>query len=209
MLIKPHIVSTSAYIEDPIRISEYEDSYRLINENKECFESINIVETVSEKKLNYLENYDFNVYYSKLGNSHKNKGVNWLNHVTNFLIESEIPNEDIIIFITGRYRLINNNFLKLINKYMVDDEYEFIAKEDSDIYIGSMNGVHTFFMIFKKRKFLEFSSWYHSNGIKDNCIEWEVKNYLKTHDKTLILSNDFILGVETKIFDKTINNKIC
>jgi hypothetical protein len=45
------------------------------------------------------------------------------------------------------------------------------------------------------------------NGKIYNCVEWDVKEYLKTHDKCIILPKDTIMGVETRIL--SFNNKIC
>jgi len=207
-MFKPHIISTSAHLNDPIRVSEYIDGYKLIYGIKEKFDSITIIETISQIKLDYLEDSGLPVYYSKLGNPNLNKGVNWLNHVTSFLSQSTINGDEIVIFITGRYKLINTNIFTLIKTHMLDEKIDFIAKDDSDLYVGDIHGVHTFFMSFTKNKFLDFSNWYHTNGQTNGCIEWDVKKYLEKHNNTLILSKDIIMGVETKVFDTTLN-KIC
>lgn len=205
---KPHLISTSAHIDDQNRIYEYIDGYRQINIFKEYFKSITIIETISKTNIYYLEDSGFNIHYSEINNVFKNKGVNWLNHVTTFLNQSDFENNDIIIFITGRYKLINIDIISLINLYMNNNEIEFLAKEDNDLYVGEKHGVHTFLMSFTKSKFLDFSKWYQINGNIDECIEWDVKKYMESHDKCMILSKDIIMGVETKVFGSTFN-KIC
>jgi hypothetical protein len=207
-MVKPHLISTSAHINDSNRVLEYIDSYKQISEFKDSFKSITIIETISETKLEYLENTDLPVLYSGLGNSHPNKGVNWLHHVTNFLLNSEINDDEIVIFITGRYNLINTNILSLIETHMVKENFDFIAKEDDDLYVGEIHGVHTFFMAFTKAKFLDFSSWYRINGQTNDCIEWDVKRFMLTNDKCLILPKTIIMGVQTRVFTST-SNKIC
>ena len=205
---KPHLISTSAHIENPNRVSEYVDSYKNVFDFKDLFESLTIIETISETKLDYLENSGLDIYYSNLGNNHSNKGVNWLKHVTNFLTQSKINDTDIVIFITGRYKMINDNMLSLIEKHMITEKKEFIAKEDNDLYIGEIHGVHTFYMSFTKAKFIDFSNWYITNGKPMDCIEWDVKRYLESNDKCLILPKNIIMGVETRVFNST-SNKIC
>jgi hypothetical protein len=202
-----HLISTSAHINDKNRCEEYIECYKIIYDIKHLFESITIIETISKKSIDYLENSGLNVFYSKLGNPSSNKGTNWLNHVSNFLLNSTLNDDDIIIFITGRYRIVSKNIISLIENYMISKNYEFLAKEDTDLYPDSEKGVHTFFMVFTKSKFLDLSDWYQINGKIYNCVEWDVKEYLKTHDKCIILPKDTIMGVETRIL--SFNNKIC
>lgn len=209
-----HLISTSAHINDTNRLNEYIESYKLIYDIKHLFLSITIIETISQKKLDYLENSGLNIFYSKLGNYSSNKGTNWLNHVSDFLSNSELNDDDIVIFITGRYKIINTNLISLIEYNMVNKKYEFIAKDENDIYPNSEKGVHTFYMAFTKYKFLDFSNWYKINGQTYNCIEWDLKNYLTTHDKCLILTKETIMGVENKITSYNGNtmfskNQIC
>jgi hypothetical protein len=186
-------------MNDKNRCDEYIDSYKLIYDMKHLFLSTTIIETISQTKIDYLENSGLNVFYSKLGNPSSNKGTNWLNHVSDFLSNSELNDDDIIIFITGRYKIINTNIISLIEDNMLSKKYEFIAKDENDLYPNCEKGVHTFYMVFTKSKFLDFSNWYQTNGQVYNCIEWDVKNYLTTHDKCLILPKYTIIGVETKI----------
>jgi hypothetical protein len=209
-MIKPHLIVSSAHMEISDRISEYIDSFKIINDLKEFFESTTIVETISQNKLDYLENSGLDTYYSNLGNPESNKGHNWVRHMTNYLHQSKINDNDIIISMTGRYLIVNKNILSLIEKHIISDNNEFIAKQDNDIYIGECHGVHTFYMAFTKSKFLDFSNWFEINGRQTCCIEWDVKKYLDSHDNCLILPKETIMGIETKIFHLDgHNNKIC
>lgn len=207
-MIKPHLISTSAHIDIPSRIEEYIDSYNLISNLSESFKSITIIETVSQQKLEYLENSGFDIFYSNLGNEHSNKGVNWLNHMTNFISKSKIKDNEIIIFITGRYKMVNTNILSLIENHMISEKNEFIAKDDNDLYPGADKGVHTFYIAFTKKKFLDFSNWYKENGSPMDCIEWDLKKYLETNENCMILPKNIIMGIETRVFQST-TNKIC
>ena len=55
-MIKPHLISTSAHMENSNRISEYVDSYKILFDFRDLFESITIIETISKTRLDYLEN---------------------------------------------------------------------------------------------------------------------------------------------------------
>ncbi len=78
---------------------------------------------------------------------------------------------------------------------MIEEKNEFLAKEDGDVFPKN-KGVHTFYIAFTKAKFLNFFEWYKINGRMQDCIEWDVKKYLETHEKCLILPKNFIMGVE-------------
>lgn len=202
-MVKPHLIITTAHINDDNRILEYIVSFEKVLNFKNSFETITIIETVSEEKLNYLENSQLDVYYSKLGNSHPNKGVNKINHVSNFLNNSKINDNEIVVLLTGRYLMVNTNILSLIETHMINNQYEMMSKDDGDVY-GWDVGVHTFYFSFTKNKFLEFSNWYQTNAVHSECIEVWVKNYSLNHDKCLILPNNVIMGVETRLYQAPI-----
>jgi hypothetical protein len=200
MFKKPHLISTSAYfLDDQIREQQYIKSFEDIKKHQELFESITIIETISKVDVDYITKTEFNNYYSEMGNIHKNKGFNWVLHIENFLNNSIIGLDDVVIFITGRYRLLNGEFINIVNDYMYVKDYEMLAKEDGDIYNG--NGVHTFLISFTKKKFLHFSKWYKKKGNKDTCVEWEMKKYMKKHSKCFILDKRILIGVETNVFN--------
>jgi hypothetical protein len=207
--MKPHLISTSAHMDNENRILEYIESYKLIYSFKNFFESVTLIETISKTNLYYLDNSGLDVFYSDLNNPHHNKGVNWVNHVSNYLIKSNIKNDDIVIFITGRYKMINTNIFSFVNQHMIKEKNEFMAKKDGDLYFGSNRGVHTFYFASTKDKFIDFKNWYGQNGNNEIPIEWEVKRYLETNNKCIILPENIILGVETRVFSKSVTDKIC
>jgi hypothetical protein len=118
MVKKPHLISTSAYfLDDQIREQQYIKSFEDIKKHQELFESITIIETISKSDVDYITKTEFDNYYSEIGNKHNNKGFNWVLHIENFLNHSIIGLDEIVIFITGRYRLLNGNFIDIINEY--------------------------------------------------------------------------------------------
>jgi len=200
MYKKPHLITTSAYfLNDNIREEQYVKSFEDIQNHKDSFETVTIIETISKVDVDYITKTEFNKFYSKIGNPHKNKGVNWVSHIENFLNTTYIEGRDVFVFITGRYRLLNNNIINLINEYTYDKKYDMLAKVDSDIYNG--RGVHTFFISFTKNKFLEFAKWYKKKGNKDVCVEWEMKKFMENKKKCFILDKTVSMGIETNISD--------
>ena len=63
----------------------------------------------------YLDNINCDIYYTNNNsNIHNHKGVNELEDIKSVIEKYNINGDDIIIKITGRYHLINDDFLKLI-----------------------------------------------------------------------------------------------
>lgn len=118
-------------------------------------------------------------------------------HIHDFLKNSQIKDDDLIIKITGRYLIENINIL--------DINSDFIAKYDGDIYKYD-KGVHTFYFGFKKKLFNEFIDFLKSAINKNDnlCIEWLVKDFMISKNID-ILKNNYKLGVTTCLYSKEIN----
>ena len=153
------------------RMEDYKNSFESVLKLKDKFDSITIIETISKKKILELEESGINVYYSKFKNSFTNKGMNEMFHILEFLHNSSINDDDLVIKIIGRYLMENADILNI--------DSDFIAKYDGDIYPGD-RGVHTFFFGFKKRLFMEFieSLDVTNNNYSSVCIEWLVKDFI-------------------------------
>ena len=182
------------------RIEDYKKSFEYALKLRDKFDSITIVETVSNENIVELDESGLDVYYSTFDNSYKNKGLNEMCHINDFLQNSNIDDNDLIIKITGRYLIINDGILNV--------KSDFIAKYDGDIYPGN-RGVHTFFFGFKKKIFFEFIEFLEFLDIKNNnyddvCIEWLVKDFM-INKKIPILDNSYKLGVVTCLYSKEID----
>jgi hypothetical protein len=176
------------------RVSDYQKSFDCALELKHKFDTIIIIETVSKEKVDFLENSGINVYYSNFDNSFTNKGINEMFHIKDFLENSKISDDDLIIKISGRYLMITDTILNI--------DSDFIAKKDGDIYYGD-RGVHTFFFGFKKKLFIEFINLINVNDY-DKCVEWLVKDYILSKN-IKILENSVKLGVITCLYNKAAN----
>lgn len=198
------LIIGSAHIDDDKRILDYIASFNLVREQNFLFDKIIILETISQHKIDYLENSGFEVFYSKIGNSNKNKGKNWMNHLGNFL--NNHTDNNIFIFMSGRYMLQNNNKIKSIIDYMINHNIEFLAKDDKDLFEGK--GVHTFLLFFKKNKFLEFINYYENNELNSPCIEHDLKNFLINSNNCFILDYKTEMGIMTNYYYSNING-IC
>ena len=176
------------------RMLDYKNSFEYALKFKNKFDSITIVETVSKEKVVELEESGINVYYSKFDNSFVNKGLNEMFHIYDFLQNSSINENDLIIKITGRYLIKNDNILNVRS--------DFIAKYDGDIYTGD-RGVHTFFFGFKKMLFTEFIKLLdvRNNNYDTTCIEWLMKDFILSKNLP-ILDKSYILGVITCLYSK-------
>ena len=196
-----NLIIGSAHIEDNKRIEDYKLSFDNIKKFKNIFNNITIIETISKEKVTYLEDSGFDVYYSELQNIDIDKGINWMNHIKNFVKDGN--KDDINVCLTGRYLLEDNNsILKIIDDYMINDDYEFIAKNGGDIYNGVYDGkiIHSFLFFFKKDKFLEFSIFLENNKSNYGAIECDINDFLKISEKCKILPTEYYLGVKTNYY---------
>lgn len=204
-----HLIITTAVIPKELcslnlgysyekRMSDYKDSFEYVLKLKDKFNTITILETVSKEKVDELENSGINVYYSNIDNSFKNKGINEILHIQDFLKNSNINDDDIVIKLSGRYLIENDNILSINS--------DFIAKYDGDIYPGD-RGVHTFFFGFKKKLFFQFVSMLNISSINTYekiCIEWLIKDFMISKNIS-ILNNSYKLGVVTCLYSKEMN----
>jgi hypothetical protein len=178
------------------RMMDYRKSFEYALRLKDKFDSMTIVAFPNER-VSELENSGIKVYYSNFDNSFVNKGLNEMYHIYDFLKNSDIKNEDMIIKISGRYLIENDTILNI--------DRDFIAKYDGDIYPGN-RGVHTFILGFKKGLFLEFfnSLDVENNNYDSVCIEWLVKDFM-LNKKIPILDRYYKLGVTTCLYSKELN----
>jgi hypothetical protein len=206
--MKKHLVITTAHFSESEcihngfdyndRIREHTESFQKINNIKNEFDSITIVETRSFENLDYLEKTGFDIFLSKKPNYFLNKGLNEIFHMKNFIDSNQnIAETDLIVKLSGRYKIENDNLLKYT-------DFDCVAKNDLDIY-DSGKGVHTFYYSIRKKTFNEFynhvSLDFNNNYYKkDICLEWELKDFLLKSEKCLILPKDEKIGVTTCIF---------
>lgn len=176
-----YLIITSAHKKEDLEIrkKDYLESITKILSYKEIFDKIFILECLAKDGLEYLKLDDkIEVHYSESENFYKNYGLNELLHINNFLQKNDyIKNDDNIVKITGRYLLVNDNFLK-----QIPTDYDIIAKNDGDIWGNNSRGVHTFYLIFKKNVFKELiDNIDFTNDVsfmETYCVEWLVKEYM-------------------------------
>jgi len=204
-----HLIITTAIVPEEIcfqklgysyeqRSADYIKSFEHGLLFKDNFNSITIIEMISNEKIDILENSGINVYYSKFDNLFVNKGINEIFHIIDFFKNSNIKDDDLIIKITGRYLMMNDNILKI--------DSDFIAKYDGDIYSPLNRGIHTFFFAFKKKLFIEFfnSLDFVNNNYDNICIEWLLKDFM-IQKNIPILDKNYKLGVITCLYNKEID----
>lgn len=197
-----HLIITTAYLKNkPEILNEVKETYNSIKKYGDRFKTVSFLETVEDVNYDFIINSNYKYFFSKIGNYFDFKGTNWMNHMTNYL-KNNYENDDIIVFLTGRYELINYNIFDLIDLYIINNNYDFLAKNDGDIYGG--DGVHTFFISFLKKEFINFSDYYFNLKTKHSCIEIDLKKYMEKNKNCIILPKETFLGVRTN----TSENKI-
>jgi hypothetical protein len=129
------IIMTSALISDQFEnrkqdyIESYESLIKFIDPKNifllECFSS----------KEHFLENYSKNIYYSNTHNTtFKNKGVLEILCMKKFLQNNTFDDEELLLKITGRYKLLNSNLFNIINEHPT---YDFYGKKiEKQIFCG-------------------------------------------------------------------------
>jgi hypothetical protein len=202
---KIYLLITTANINNSsVFKNEIEETIVSLKRYEKRFESIFFIETIRNETYEIVKNYNY--FFSNLGNHHQYKGTNWMNHMSNF-IKKNFEDTDILVFLAGRYQMISDKIFELIQDYMIDKKIDFIAKNDGDIYNGDM-GVHTFYLAFRKKEFMEFSNYYFNLQEKSSCVEIDLKKYMEKKENCLILPKDLIMGVKTNTYESKIK-KIC
>jgi len=198
ILFMIHLIITTANIQDnfEVRREQYIKSIDRANEFSYLFDSCTILECFSEHEQ-YLN--DYNTYYSKIPNTYPEKGLNEMAHLKGFLQQSHFSADDMIVKLTGRYLLEDNSFF--IKLGLLQENYDAIFKDDSDIYEG--RGFHTFLYSVRLNTFLDTINSLNFSTDNLDPIEWGVKSFLKDYKGLYLLNR---LGV--KAFQGTFSDKI-
>ena len=189
---KCKLLITCANTNSEDRSKKYIECFNSISFFKEKFVDINVLETVSIDNCEYYNKCIFKKEFSNIGNLYNDKGYNWLNHIKVFLEKSD--HQD-YIFLTGRYLLLNDDLINIVNFYK---DYKLIAKNDADIY-GHGNGVHMFYFYFQKDIFIEFYKFCFSDHDRQTPIEWKLKRFMEKRNDCLIIPSSISIGVEARI----------
>ncbi|WP_432713742.1 hypothetical protein [Pedobacter sp.] len=183
-----HLIITTASIKENYlqRKEQYIKSIDLALKFDYLFDSCTVLECFSAHE-DYLDAYP--VFYSKVQNKYPEKGLNEMQHIKAFLEQSPFKEQDGIIKLTGRYLLEDSSFFNKVR--LLEDDYDSIFKDDSDIYEGK--GYHTFLYYMKKGLFLDTINSLRFS--KDNLdpIEWGVKDFLNDRKRHYVLNR---LGVK-------------
>jgi hypothetical protein len=181
------------------RIEEYKNSFEILKNFSNFFDEVVILETRVKENFDYLEQSGFRVFYSQKENTFLNKGMNEISHLIEIIKNIESDEEDFIYKMSGRYKLQNLN----INEY---NDFDCVAKDDSDIYPNLPTGVHTFWFKIKIKLLKDFYKYVGCENqppeFKTNiCIEWELFNFMKLNKRCLILPPQKFLGIQTCVYD--------
>lgn len=121
----------------------------------------------------------------------KNKGVLELNGILNFIRTKEIET-NYFLKITGRYKFIGEDFLKLLEKNLEYDFYGKLIDKNTQVFTGCF--------LIKKNVLLEFLEFQDFNYLEKKMINIEkaLLDFLKIKNKKCFFVEN--LGLEAPIF---------
>lgn len=165
------IILTSALINKHFdeRKEEYLKSIKYFEE-EQLLHRVSIIETVIESN-SFLEELGYDVFYSKtLNNNLKNKGVKEILAIKKYLDSINIDADELVVKLTGRYRLESNFF---INSIMEGDNDAYYLQVDNQTFFGCF--------AIKKKYLDEFISTLNLQEMEIGMINIELMfaNYLR------------------------------
>jgi hypothetical protein len=112
--IKENIAFKAKELNNNDRVLEYTDSINSISE----FILDGIIPIIVEnngKRKTFLDDFWIDVHYTENNNnSFKHKGINELMDIKSVISEYNIQDDDIIIKLTGRYKILDSSFFKIV-----------------------------------------------------------------------------------------------
>lgn len=195
-----HLIITTAHISNnTVRINDtiksIKSAYDILYNH---VQNVYVLETVKTIVPEYLSYKSAIVHALKEPYKHNNHGIKWANNLKSFLTNSdEINHDSVIILLVGRYFVLNNNIINIINDNIIKGDYVMACKSDKNVFKHD-KGVHAFYITARAGKFLQFVDFlmdqfkHTGNGTP---IEWTLKNFMDSQDDCVILTKDTNLGV--------------
>ncbi len=160
-----------------------------------------IVEALKKHGPTFLDEYCNHVYYAQNNNPNfKNNGINEAITLLEAFNHFNFNDDDIIIKMTGRHFLMNDNFLTIVKKNQNDTDAVILYREKDHC-------VATTLIAMKYKYFREFLENLNYTLMEQNWIVLEraVGEYIErkmkdSHFKIIFVSN---LGIEANIFGST------
>jgi len=138
-------------------------------------EDIYIIEAIAKEGPTFLDEYSDNVFYSTVNDpSLRNKGINEARTMLEGLKFFDFDPDDMIIKLTGRYKMLSNDFLRLITEY--SDQFDAFARVN--IWYPGSAGTMFFAMKYKYLKEMFEALNYEQMELLPTDIERELGNYL-------------------------------
>ena len=193
------ISSTANFNNNLFFKSEVIETLESVKEFGNNFNSVTFIETINPIIDNPIESFGYRYIVSSVFNNFElPKGYNQFTHILNVIKDNFYGENDVLVFLTGRYCMVNDEIFNLINDYMSQNNFDLIAKDSSDIYDNNL-GVHTFYFLCRKKEFIKFMEHYYTLNPPHGAIEVDVKNYMLNKNNCLILPPTHIMGVRTNI----------
>lgn len=193
------ILFTSAIINDHYeqRKKEYIESFNTLL-NYFSKQDIYIIECYSSERVDFLEDLN-TVFYTKTDTALNNKGIKEVLALMSFIINAQysIDDEEIVIKQSGRYKLLNDNFIKIINNTSYD---AYIRLGDDLTFLQCFTG---FFAIrFKYLK--EFLFSLDLQTMENYMINLERELYVYLHNKNINKCICSSIGLHSNVNNESI-----
>jgi hypothetical protein len=166
---------TDAYFE--LRKEQYIKSFSILAQYGYGYENAYVVEALRKKGLTFLDDYSNHVFYATVDDSALvNKGINEARTLLEGFYHFNFDSEDMIIKLTGRYYLLSDYFLKLVEK---NSDLDAIVKLDS------CGQVLTLFFAMRGKYFCDMYEHIDYVSMERNRIniEKEVADYIQKKEK--------------------------
>jgi hypothetical protein len=145
----------SIYYNNKKRRSQYSEAINSFIKHGNEFSEVILLECLSKRFPRYLRGKKTRCAISRNLVKSKNKGIQEFINIYNVLKKMDIPNEQKLIKLTGRYSLNGDKFIDHCSKSKAD----VVAKIDSDLWGERGKGIHTFLFCAKKRILMNFGDY--------------------------------------------------
>ena len=143
------------------------------------FRNVILLECVMKKTPRYLQaipDCQFACSFNRLKTM--NKGILEFENISNYLLKDSVPDNEIILKLTGRYLIKKGDFIN----FACNSTSSFVVRKDSDVWGERGRGVHTFLFAAQAIVLKEFNNWlidgnrYLAYGMTP--VEWIFAEYL-------------------------------
>jgi len=158
-----------------LRKQQYIDSLLIFK--KMGYENVYVIEAIKRHGPSFLDDYTTNVYYSLANDAtYKNIGTNEARTLLDGLNQFNFDPDDMIIKFTGRYQLLSDSFIKLVQN---NPDY------DAFVHFHPNGNIYTLAFAMKCKHVCEMYASMDLVKMEREwiCVETEAANYIRRKQK--------------------------